>query len=140
MSETLEGNQIHEGGCQCGRIRYRVSGEPNNTCHCHCSQCRMAAGAAFITWSEFPAEAVMFPGERPQFYRSSDAAERGFCPSCGTALTFCYLGGEGLDIATATFDDPDIFRPQEHIWTRSKIAWVNINDGLPQYPRERDSG
>ncbi|NQU57140.1 MAG: GFA family protein [Rhodospirillales bacterium] len=135
MTET----KANEGGCQCGQIRYSVSGAPNNTTNCHCSQCRMAAGAPYVTWSEFPAEAVTFISERPQFYRSSDAAERGFCPACGTTLTFCYIDGNGIDIATATLDDPSIFPPQKHIWTRSKVAWVSINDGLPQYPKERDS-
>jgi len=136
MTET----KSHEGGCQCGRIRYRVSGTPSNTCNCHCSQCRMAAGAAFVTWSEFPAEAVTFTKERPQFYRSSDAAERGFCPACGTSLTFCYLDGAAIDIATATLDDPNTLPPQENIWTRSKLAWVTLEDDLPQYPEERGSG
>ena len=131
--------ESHQGGCQCGHIRYRVSGTPNNTTNCHCTQCRMAAGAPYVTWTEFPAEAVRFTTERPQYYRSSDAAERGFCPSCGTALTFCYLDGETVDIATATLDDPGVFKPEDHLWTVSKIDWVEINDGLPQYPRERGS-
>ena len=131
--------QTHEGGCQCGRIRYAVRGAPNNTTNCHCSQCRMAAGAPFVPWSDFPAEAVTFTTERPRLYKSSDRAERGFCPSCGTTLTFCYLQGESIDIATATLDDPEVFPPQDHSWTDSKVAWISINDGLPQFPRERGS-
>ena len=131
--------ETHEGGCQCGKIRYRISGAPSKTTNCHCIQCRMAAGAPYVTWTEFPAEAVTFTNERPQFYRSSDAAERGFCPACGTALTFCYLDGDTIDIATATLDDPGIFPPEDHLWMESKIDWVEINDGLPQYPRERGS-
>ena len=125
----------HEGGCQCGRIRYRVAGTPNNTVNCHCSQCRMAAGAPFVTWTEFPAEAVTFTPERPQYYRSSDAAERGFCPSCGTSLTFCYIDGNAIDIATATLDNPGVFAPTSHLWIDSKVEWLKINDGLPQYVR-----
>ncbi|MBL6933684.1 MAG: GFA family protein [Rhodospirillales bacterium] len=131
--------ETHEGGCQCGRVRYRTSGKPNNTTNCHCTQCRMAAGAVYVTWSEYPAEAVTFTTQRPQYFRSSDAAERGFCPSCGTALTFCYFDGDTIDIATATLDDPGVFTPGDHLWIDDKVAWVNINDGLPQYPRERGS-
>jgi hypothetical protein len=129
----------HDGGCQCGRIRYQVRGVPNTTTTCHCTQCRMAAGAAFVTWSEFPVEMVTFSGERRQFYHSSDTAERGFCPSCGTTLTFCYIDGADIDISTATLDDPSVFPPQDHLWVDSKISWQPINDGLPQYPRMRGS-
>ncbi len=128
---------IHEGGCQCGRIRYRVTGRPNNTTNCHCTQCRMAGGAAFVTWSEFPRAHVHFMADEPHTYRSSDRAERGFCPWCGTTLTFHYLDSDTIDLATATFDDPAEFPPQDHLWIDSKISWLVIADGLPQYPRER---
>jgi len=132
--------EIHEGGCQCGKIRYRVHGRPNNTTNCYCAQCRMAAGAAVVTWSEFPAEAVTFIGDRPAYYRSSDAAERGFCPACGTSLTFCYIDGEAIDIATATLDEPSVFAPEDHLWVASKVPWHTIaEDGLPRYPRHRGS-
>lgn len=125
-----------EGGCACGHIRYRVSGEPSQTSVCHCTQCRMATGAPFGVYSAFPAEAVEFLTERPTYFKSSDAAERGFCPKCGTALSFCYFDSEEIDISTATLDDPNAFPPQDHWWTESKIDWVNIDDGLPQHPRQ----
>ncbi len=129
--------ETYEGGCQCGQIRYRITGECSNTTNCHCTQCRMATGAPYGTWSEFPATAVTFT-TRPQYFSSSDSAERGFCPNCGTALTFCYLEGDTVDIATATLDNPDAFPPVDHLWVESKIEWVKIDDGLPQYPRERE--
>jgi len=130
---------VIEGGCQCGRIRYQVRGEANNTTNCHCSQCRRASGAAYFTLSEFPLESVVFLKELPQYFRSSDVAQRGFCPICGTALVFQYLESNTIDIATATLDDPATFPPQDHLWVDSKVEWVNIEDGLPQFPKERDS-
>ena len=98
----------------------------------------MAAGSPFVTWAEFPAGAVVFIQGKPDFYRSSDRAERGFCAGCGTALTFRYIKGDTIDIATATLDDPGAFPPQDHLWTGEKVSWLEINDGLPQYAKGRE--
>jgi hypothetical protein len=32
--------EIHEGGCLCGAVRYRVAGEPTAAGVCHCNFCR----------------------------------------------------------------------------------------------------
>ncbi|WP_416896885.1 MAG: hypothetical protein ACMVY4_15345 [Minwuia sp.] len=42
--------------------------------------------------------------------------------------------------ADATLDDPDAFRPSEHLWTEKAVRWGLIDDGLPRHPRERGSG
>jgi len=129
-----------EGGCLCGKIRYRVEGPPNNVTNCHCRQCQMAAGAAFVTWAEFSAVAVAWPTERPVWYRSSDRAERGFCPACGTTLTFRYLAGDALDIAAVTLDDPDALPPEDELWTASQRAWTPGDERLPRFRHERKPG
>ena len=33
-----------EGGCQCGEIRYRLTGEPVWLAVCHCNDCKMQSG------------------------------------------------------------------------------------------------
>ena len=129
-----------EGGCLCGKIRYRVEGPPNNVTNCHCRQCQMAAGAAFVTWAEFPAEAVAWLAGVPVWYRSSDRAERGFCPACGTTLTFRYLDGDALDVAAVTLDDPDALPPEDELWTASQRAWVPGDERLPGFRHEREPG
>jgi hypothetical protein len=40
-----------------------------------------------------------------------------------------------LGVSLATLDDPDALKPQMHIWVSEKLAWVNTDDGLPQYQR-----
>jgi hypothetical protein len=39
--------QVREGGCQCGRVRYRVEGEPLTLGICHCTECQRQSGSAF---------------------------------------------------------------------------------------------
>jgi hypothetical protein len=36
-----------EGGCQCGEIRYRLTGEPVWLAVCHCNDCKSQSGGVF---------------------------------------------------------------------------------------------
>jgi len=132
-------NTIREGGCLCGKVRFKVFGKPVRANICHCSQCRKAAGAPYLALAEFPAEAVTWTKGLPAYFGSSDAAERGFCEHCGTTLTFCYIDGDTIDLSISAFDDPSAFPPEEHLWISSKVSWVTLDDDLPKYPRERGS-
>ena len=39
--------QTREGGCQCGAVRYRITGEATALFACHCSHCQRQSGSAF---------------------------------------------------------------------------------------------
>ncbi len=125
------------GGCLCGSIRYAVRGRPNNVTNCHCRMCQRAVGAAFVTWAEFPAAAVDWTRGPPRWRRSSEIGERGFCPECGTSLSFRYVGGDAVDVAVATLDDPAALPPEDELWTGSRIDWVSADGRLPQHRRGR---
>jgi hypothetical protein len=38
------------GSCLCGAVTYEISGSFKVMGNCHCSICRKANGAAFVTW------------------------------------------------------------------------------------------
>jgi hypothetical protein len=74
------------------------------------------------------------------WYRSSDIAQRGFCSACGTAMA--WRGDahpDWLDLGVGTFDDASHFTLQDHVWHGSALPWLQIDDGLPRYTRERKS-
>lgn len=50
--------QVHEGGCLCGAVRYRITGEPKSVGYCHCRMCQRAAGAPVVAWATVPADAL----------------------------------------------------------------------------------
>lgn len=124
--------RLYEGGCLCGRVRYRAEGEPVNERICHCRLCQRAIGAAFNARILFRIEAVAVEGPVATANSSPDL-QRGFCPECGTTL-FSRRDATGvIGLTTGSLDDPSLFRPQMHIWTASRQPWVRIEDGLPQY-------
>jgi hypothetical protein len=123
---------IREGGCLCGAVRFRTEGEPLNARICHCRTCQKAMGSPFFARAMFDARAVSVVGD-PARYPSSAALDREFCRACGTRLFSRRTNGTAVGVALAVFDDCNAFAPTEHIWVSEKMAWVRLDDGLPQY-------
>jgi hypothetical protein len=131
-----------EGGCQCGAVRYGVSGEPAYAALCHCEDCRKSAGAPAVHWAAFPEGQFRLVTGQPKEYRSSEHASRNFCPTCGTGLFYrnpAVLPGL-VDIQAATLDDPAALPPQIHVQTAERIAWMDGVDALPKFERYPSGG
>ena len=123
---------IREGGCFCGALRFKAAGEPLNVRICHCRNCQKMMGSPFFARALFEPHALTIEGETAH-YPSSETVDRVFCKVCGTRLFSRRTNGTAIGVALATFDDRNAFAPTEHIWVSAKIAWVCIDDGLPQY-------
>ena len=124
---------IREGGCLCGAVRFKCEGEPVNVRVCHCRNCQKAMGSPFFARALFAQSAITVEGETAR-YPSSRALDRVFCRNCGARLFSWRRDGTTAGIALAAFDDRDAFAPAEHIWVSEKMAWVRLDDDLPQYP------
>lgn len=127
---------VHSGGCLCGAVRYQAAGEPERVNNCHCIQCRKSSGAAMLTFATFRADRVAIEGE-PAFFRSSESAERGFCPACGSTLFWRRVGSDLIDVSAGTLDGPAALPPEEHLFTKDRIAWFETVDDLPRHPAGR---
>ncbi|MBA2344285.1 MAG: GFA family protein [Rubrobacter sp.] len=125
---------VHEGGCFCGGVRYRTVGEPLSSDVCHCVSCRRASGAQSVAWLTFTLEGFSFVTGDPTPLRSSPGVTRTFCGTCGTSLTYQNDGDpDSIDVTTASLDRPETFPPTRHIWTEDRLAWVGVDEGLPQF-------
>ena len=89
-------------------------------------------GSPFFARALFPQTALTVEGETAR-YASSETLERVFCKACGTRLFAWRRNGTAAGVALATFDDRNAFAPTEHIWVAEKMAWLKLDDGLPQY-------
>lgn len=127
----------YQGGCQCGAIRYKASGDPRHVAICHCTDCRKSSGAPLVSWAAFTEEDFAITAGSPKTFNSSGASMRSFCPDCGTGLFFRnadYLPGI-VDIQSATLDDPDALKPQAHIQVAERIGWAAHLGNLPEFER-----
>jgi hypothetical protein len=123
---------VHEGGCLCGAVRFKAQGDPANVRVCHCRLCQRAQSAPFYARAFYTPDKIVVTGETDAF-QTSPNLDRVFCPQCGTRLFSWRRNGSGAGIALAAFDDRNAFAPTEHIWVSEKMAWLKLNDELPQY-------
>ena len=137
-----EHKESHEGGCVCGAVRYRTTGEPRRVSLCACSWCQKRTGSALGVSVYFRKPDVTFnEGAQDKLgcYRlTSDAGrpiDQEFCTTCGTALTWTLeFLPDFRGLAGGTFDRPTFwYRPQRFVFARSKPDWLHIPEGLEVY-------
>jgi hypothetical protein len=124
---------VREGRCMCGAVRFTTSGNPLNVRICHCRKCQRALSSPFFARALFDQNEVVIDGPIAA-HLSSAALERVFCKVCGTRLFARRTNGTYIGVSVAAMDDRNAFVPTEHIWVSEKLHWLNLNDGLPQYP------
>jgi hypothetical protein len=127
---------VMEGGCFCGRIRYRTNGEAIARTLCHCRSCRRASGGVNVAWAVFQTEAYEQLSGDVRWYSSSPGIRWGFCGTCGSLVLYRRDSRpDHTDITTASLDDADALAPTVEIWTEAKLAWERLNEAIPQKPR-----
>ena len=115
----------HTGGCQCGRIRYRLLLENNDAYLCHCRMCQRATGGVAAAFINMLKSQRIWLNE-PEYYASSPIAARPFCRECGTPLGFEYPDTARCDITVGTLDDPSGFVPTSHFGAEGLLeAWLD---------------
>jgi hypothetical protein len=126
------------GGCLCGSVRYESTKPVSNVGVCHCRMCQKSSGGPHMVWAFLPREAFRFTQGKPQYFRSSPAGERGFCPTCGTHVVF-RGGAEIVEVPVGTLDHPEEWPPDlGHNGIESRIGWDVITDDLPRFRSDED--
>jgi hypothetical protein len=129
--------EVIRGGCLCGAVQYEGIGEPYNVTHRHCEDCRKSVGAPFVTWASFRRDNFQFTKGKPREIAWAGRI-RSFCGTCGSALTFTSRpDADEIDVTVATFDQPEIVSPGDHIWTEDQMSWIKLADNLPQHAQGR---
>jgi hypothetical protein len=123
------------GGCLCGAVRYETSSEPIWVGHCHCRWCQKHSGSAFTTCVMFRGKNVVWLDVKPAVYESSAGVERGFCPICGSTLSFARPDRDEITVFAGSLDNPNVISPSVHIFAEQQCEWLRLNDGLPCHDR-----
>ncbi len=131
---------VRTGGCQCGAVRFRIRGALDRPSICHCRMCQKQFGSFFSALVTAPKDGVEWIREEPSYFQSSVNIDRGFCPRCGTPMTYRHPGG--LEIAIGTFDDRSDLQPRIQVNYKWRLPWVEkifeaeIHDDAGFYSRQ----
>ena len=132
-----------EGGCSCGAVRYRLTSEPLFVHCCHCLNCQRQTGSAFAINVLIEADRVELLAGEPEpvpVPRSGGKKQRiSRCPTCRVAVFSTYTRATIRFVRAGTLDDPSDVKPDVHIYTRSKVPWVELPESVPAFPAYYDT-
>jgi hypothetical protein len=132
-----------EGGCACGAVRYRLGSEPLFVHCCHCLNCQRQTGSAFVINLLIEADRVELLAARPQPFevrRDRGGPQRIYrCPECQVAVFSEYGRRDIWFVRGGTLDEPRAVTPDVHIYTRSKVAWLDLSDSAPAFEAYYDT-
>lgn len=126
------------GGCQCGAVRYAISGPFENPHICHCRMCQKAFGNYFAALVGARKADFTWSRGTPAYFRSSSAVERGFCRDCGTPLSFAYDDSARIAVSIGSLDNPDAVMPAVQYGLEGQRPAFAILHSLPGTRTEDD--
>lgn len=123
-----------EGSCLCGAVRFAVT-LPTQFCgHCHCTLCRRAHGAEYVTWFGVSRGQIELTADRTLTrFASTHHGTRSFCSHCGSTL-FCESTRhpERVDVVLANMQGEIDRAPGFHCYFDDRAPWARVDDGLPR--------
>ncbi len=125
------------GGCLCGSVRYRVSGEVLRFYHCHCGRCRKMNGAGHasnimlkgveLEWLQ--GEALLGQYKVPEAERFYSR----FCKQCGSPLPRDFPNHGMVIVPAGSLDSDPGVRPEARIFWDSRAEWSCEAGELPTF-------
>jgi hypothetical protein len=130
------------GRCLCGAVQFQLTPPTDFCAHCHCRSCRLAHGAAFVTWTSVPLDRFSFVAgeDGVRWHRSSEWIEWGFCGRCGSSMLYrADRGGhpesprlDRMYVAVGSLIDALDREPANHVSYEERVAWLGFHDDLPK--------
>ena len=131
-----------EGGCLCGKIRYRLTAEPQGFQYCHCSRCRKFTGSAHaanvfvrpdgLQWLQGEEQVGTYtrPADDEHGYPAFPTA---FCRTCGSSLPSMSSTGRFWVVPAGTLEDDPGLTPARSIFWGSRAPWFKSTAELPVF-------
>ena len=128
------------GSCQCGNIRYQITGDPLVAIACHCNDCRKLSGSAFSTVLVVIAKDLTVEGTLNLWERATDTGRRShayFCPDCGNRIYHQDPNKPHIiRIRSGSLDQPEIPEPLIHVFAERTQSWLRFAEGAINYDRQ----
>jgi hypothetical protein len=126
------------GQCTCGATKYQILSKPLFVHCCHCTWCQRETGASFALNAFIESKYVKLIQGKPKTVitptNSKDGQKIVRCPSCKIALWGHYTGAGDIIsfVRVGTLDDPNVLKPDIHIYTSAKQDWLQLSNDVPQ--------
>ena len=130
MSEATRSIRL-TGGCQCGAVRYAITGPPERVHLCHCRMCQKASGGPFAALAPVQHRDFAWTRGTPASFASSSLSHRDFCAKCGTPLAFRYDDAVTISVTLGSLDRPEEVAPVRHYGIEGRLGWLDRIDRLP---------
>lgn len=127
-----------EGGCACGAVRYQLSSPPMFVNCCHCRDCQRQTGSAFVVNAVIETDRIALVSGKPEPVPVPTESGRPHdiyrCAICHTAVWSDYGRRPALRfVRVGTLDDPAALPPDAHIFTRSRLPWIELPKSVPAF-------
>ncbi|RHW17123.1 GFA family protein [Sphingomonas gilva] len=130
-------NEPLTGGCQCGAVRYRITGPRPAVYACHCRECQKQSASAFGMSLPVRVEHFAVEGETGWWERGTDLGTRTrcyFCRVCGSRVYHqSSASDDRVTVKAGSLDDTGWLRPQAHLWVSRKQPWVVLDPDVPAH-------
>ncbi|KAI9652421.1 MAG: hypothetical protein M1831_006830 [Alyxoria varia] len=130
---------MSEGGCLCGKVRIKSTGEVLAKALCHCADCRKISGSTYSTNIIVAGDGFSVTKGMPKdFSKKADSGNTStsyFCGDCGSTLwsaseTFAKVIKAGvMDSASAIGDA----KPATELYASKRVPWVSAVAGAEQW-------
>jgi hypothetical protein len=114
-----------DGGCRCGKVRFRVSAPPLVTMACHCRGCQRMTASAFSLSVAVPTDGFALTEGEVDLGGLHGPQRHHFCGWCKSWL---FTRMEGIDwfvnVRATALDDPAWYAPFVETCTSERLSWA----------------
>ncbi|WP_150291196.1 GFA family protein [Sphingobium estronivorans] len=131
-----------EGGCRCGRVRFRLTQAPWVETACHCFGCQKMTGSAFSTTLVMPADGFeLIAGDTVIGGLHGQDVHHHHCDWCkGWVFTRPAADLGFVNVRATLLDDASWFAPWMETQTAEKLPWAKTGAAVSfdRFPAQED--
>jgi hypothetical protein len=115
-----------EGGCRCGKVRFKVTQPPLLALACHCTGCQSMSASAFALGLSVPTGGFEVSAGDPVIGGLHGEVRHHHCDWCKSWI-FTRPPGDlpFVNVRATLLDDHHWFAPYLEIFTSEKLSWAH---------------
>ncbi len=126
------------GRCECGGVRYRLSGHLRPVVHCHCTPCRRITGHHMAATATLRDDLHLESDATLSWYDRTEETRYGFCNRCGATMFWMATDKPStISVAAGTIDQPTGLTAVLAIYTGEASDFHVLDADIESHPGDR---